>query len=156
MMAGDSADGVILPVGMTDPEFADHPDGLHTYGVDTCIAVAYLNETRLCAGLLHNPGMSCTGGLEAFVADLRSSTSPTDVVRILLAGGNDEIDDDGADVAGDRAYVEKHVRTAFPGAIVEIAWLSGESCDVTVTTEPPAIRWAVEEIPEPAEDEDFF
>jgi hypothetical protein len=143
---------------MDEPGFASLPDGLETHGVYTCIAVAYLNETRGEAALLHEAGMSCTNSLGAFLEQLQRKTSPSDVVRILIAGGNTEYDGDDdsgrTEVAKDRAYVKMAVKEAFPQASVNERWLDGASCEVKITTVPFGITCNVEAPPAPPEFDD--
>jgi hypothetical protein len=127
---------MIIEVGM-DYDFASIPDELHTGGAGPCIIVAALNETKGEAGLLHTPGAQATADLDAFLSGF--NWSETDLVRILITGGDTSGDSQGSDVRGDRRVVKKRVRMTFPTAKIKVKWVYRLWCNVTVTTDPPDI-----------------
>ena len=137
-------DQMIIEVGM-DFDFALAPDALKTVGAGPCIVVAILNETQGEAGLLHTPGAQATGDLDSFLAAFARSEG--DSILVLITGGDTSVDRNGADVRGDRKYVQRRVQDAFPEAKIAVRWIYRRSCNVVVTTDPPSITREVELLP---------
>ncbi len=119
--------------------FVRSPDSVEACGLGPCIAVGYLNRTRMEAGLLHSASATQTSQLDRFLKEAVALTETNDIIEIVLCGG--ENSRRGSVVAKNRAAVLRALQNAFPGTKVTTHWNDAgySSMDMRISTAPPLI-----------------
>lgn len=129
---------IMEEVEQNDFSFTGDVEGLCTFGVSSCIAVAIINRTSLEIGLLHASGMSACNILEDFIHAAGSFRTPEQHVEIYIRGGDASDRSHMKHVMNDRQFVVDELKKAFPAATFDIKWLAPNSIvDLTVRPGSP-------------------